>query len=456
MNTKVKKDHLKKEDRNNILLSLERRESLKDIAEEIGAHPSTISREIRKHIKINRNSRVVGKRINDCTHRTNCPMTIFHGECEANRRCPRSSCYNCSHICGPNKCNYYEKEICPSLLKAPYVCNGCKKKFGSSINFCTFEKRFYEPTLAQEEYEETLSSSRSGFRLKGEEKREFEETLKVAIKEKGQSPNHIFSTIRNYDPTYKTPVGLTTTYKMINEGAFDELCRLDLDEAVKRKKRRDYSKTANTKQEKKPRNIYVGRSYLDYIPFIADNDLNVVQMDTVEGIKGGKVLLTLFFSNTQLQLYYVLESKSNSEVTRVFRVLRATLGLELFRALFPAILTDRGCEFTKPDEIEFDNEGNRLTNVFFCDPQRSDQKGAAERNHRELRKILPKGTAILFDQEKAFLVASSLAAMPRPKLNNKTPYEVFSALYGEDVLRKLGLFYISPKDVILKPSLLLD
>ena len=46
--------------------------------------------------------------------------------------------------------------------------------------------------------------------------------------------------------------------------------------------------------------------------------------------------------------------------------------------MFQVILTDRGSEFTDPAAIEFDAEGNRRTYVFYCDPQRSDQKGSIE------------------------------------------------------------------------------
>jgi IS30 family transposase len=61
--------------------------------------------------------------------------------------------------------------------------------------------------------------------------------------------------------------------------------------------------------------------------------------------------------------------------------------------LFPVILTDRGSEFTDPAAIEFDKDGNRRTYVFYCDPQRSSQKGSIEVTHEFIRRILPKGTS---------------------------------------------------------------
>ena len=42
----------------------------------------------------------------------------------------------------------------------------------------------------------------------------------------------------------------------------------------------------------------------------------------------------------------------------------------------------------------------------------------------------------------------------RPNLGDKTPYEVFASLYGEDLLRKMGAELIHSNNVTLRPSLL--
>ena len=38
-------------------------------------------------------------------------------------------------------------------------------------------------------------------------------------------------------------------------------------------------------------------------------------------------------------------------------------------------------------------------------------------------------------------------------LNNQTPYELLCKKLGEENIKKLGIYYIQPKDIILKPSL---
>ena len=48
-----------------------------------------------------------------------------------------------------------------------------------------------------------------------------------------------------------------------------------------------------------------------------------------------------------------------------------------FFQLFPVILTDNGGEFARVDDIEMNVRGE--SKLFFCDPNRSDQKGRIEK-----------------------------------------------------------------------------
>ena len=78
-----------------------------------------------------------------------------------------------------------------------------------------------------------------------------------------------------------------------------------------------------------------------------------------------------------------------------------------------------------------------------------------ENNHEFIRRILPKGTS--FDsltQEDVQQMLNHVNSYKRKKLNNKSPYETFAFLHGEEVLRKLRADFVSSQDVILKPELL--
>jgi IS30 family transposase len=200
----------------------------------------------------------------------------------------------------------------------------------------------------------------------------------------------------------------------------------------------------------------VGRSYKDFLAFTEDMESSaIVQMDTVEGRIGGKVLLTLCFVNSSFMLAYLRDANTSKSVTDIFQMLWKILGKKYFMELFPVILTDNGSEFSNPSAIEFDEAGNRRTHLFYCNPSSPFEKGSGENNHEFIRRILPKGTS--FDnltQHDIQLMQNHVNSYKRKKLNNKSPYEMFSFLHGEAVTRRLGAEFISPQDIVLKPKLL--
>ena len=58
---------------------------------------------------------------------------------------------------------------------------------------------------------------------------------------------------------------------------------------------------------------------------------------------------------------------------------------------------------------------------------------------------------LLYQIQKAF---GNVAAIPRPQYNDKTSAQMFIAIYGEDIFKKLGGVYVTPKDANLTPRLL--
>ena len=123
--------------------------------------------------------------------------------------------------------------------------------------------------------------------------------------------------------------------------------------------------------------------------------------------------------------------------------------------LFPVLLTDNGSEFSNPAALENAPDGAPRSRLFYCDPCASWQKGSVERNHEFLRLILPKGTS--FDalaQADINTVLSHVNSYSRPALNDKAPFDLFSFIYGEDLLVRLGLRRIPANGILLKPALL--
>ena len=102
-----------------------------------------------------------------------------------------------------------------------------------------------------------------------------------------------------------------------------------------------------------------------------------------------------------------------------------------------------------------DEWGEVRTRVFYCDPQRSDQKGGIEVTHEFIRRILPKGTSFShLTQADISLMMSHINSYTRKKLNNRSAHQLFSFFYGDDILDRLDIHQIPANDINLTPKLL--
>ena len=326
---------------------------------------------------------------------------------------------------------------CPLLDKAPFVCNGCPKRRQN----CGFKKIFYLAKQAQKQYEQTLVEAREGTPLNSQTFWDMDKIISDGVK-KGQHIYHILK-------THNLDVSSSTVYRHIRKG-YLSIAPIDLARAVKFKDRRKNNLPSIPKEAKK------GRSYEDFQNYLSLNQLNYwLEMDTVMGRMGGKVLLTFNLSFCNFIFARLLDNKTALEVTKHLYDIKNTLyqADKDFFQLFPVILTDNGGEFARVDDIEMDVRGE--SKLFFCDPNRSDQKGRIEKNHTLIRDILPKGTS--FDnltQEDINLICSHVNSVKRAALNGKSAYELFTFTYGEEISKLLGISKIPAEDVCQSSTLL--
>ena len=185
---------------------------------------------------------------------------------------------------------------------------------------------------------------------------------------------------------------------------------------------------------------------------------NIVEMDTVIGKqKDKKCIMTLYFRNSKLMLMFLIDKYKTKAVSDIFKRLRKQLGYDLFKKVFEIVLTDNGWEFSKPNDIEFDyNTGEKLINIFYCNPYSSWEKGGIERNHEFIRYIIPKG--ITFDQQtkkNVIYMMNNINNVKRKSMEYKTPYELFKNIYGEECTKKLHLTHIKQDEVDLSYKLLI-
>lgn len=424
--------HLDIDERYTIEHSLNKGISITQIALTLRRSFSSISREIKKH-SVKRRTGALGKGYNNCALQFECRISFICND----RNCRYTYCRFCK-LCN-SLCHDYEPSSCKLLEKSPYVCNGC-----SRLSRCTLEKTVYKAKSAQKDSVFLLKESRSGISITEDELNRIDRLISPLLK-KGQSIHHIYG--NNSD---EIMLDEKTLYNYVDQGLLSAK-NLDLPRKVRYRPRK--SKNKNYKVDKKCR---IGRTFEDYQVFLRDNpDIGIVEMDTVEGTKGGKVLLTLHFTASRLMLAYIRNSNTSKSVIDIFNMLWQELGEDTFRELFQVILTDNGSEFSNPKAIEFDQNGNRRTRIFYCDAYSSYQKPRVENNHEFIRRVIPKGKSMNgLEQEQIYLMMSHINSYGRRKLKDKSPIDVFSFLHGDDVIQKLGITRVSPNDIILKPKLL--
>jgi len=426
-----KNKHLTSEERMQIEGWLGEQMPLKQIAEKLDKHPATISREVRARA-VTSNKGAPYRIRNRCVRKMDCnKLYLCMDKIHCNRKC--SSCSLCNEIC-PD----YVEQICYKLFEPPYVCNGCTDEYQ-----CVLGKKYYINKKAQEAYREKLVESRVGVNITEDELISLDEMVSPLIG-RGQSLHHIVA--NNAD---KFNISERSIYRYVDGGLLSAR-NIDMPRVCRMKPRK--TKPVIHKVDSGCR---IGRTYADFETFIKENPVSVVEMDSVIGRIGGKVLLTLMFTSCDFMLAFIREHNTSQSVIDIFNMLFDLLGAEVFNAIFPLLLTDNGSEFSNPLKLEFDNDGNRRTHIFYCDPNSSFQKPHVELNHEFIRRILPKGSS--FDnlaQDDVNLMMSHINSYPREKLGNKSPMDLFGFLFGWEPLAKLKMIKIPANDIFLKPALL--
>lgn len=326
---------------------------------------------------------------------------------------------------------------CEKTERAPFVCNGCPNK-----NKCKKNKYFYYAKDANDNYRKVLVESREGIDFKNSEFR----TMDKIIKEEVNKGHSFYMIVQNH-PEFNITERTLYYYQ---ENGYLSTKNIDLVRKVRyRKRKRNVPKN---KSERKEQICRINRTYNDFLEYKEKNNINYyVEMDTVEGIKGHSVLLTLCLIPFNFMLAYKLEEQTISEVTNKINDLKKILGYELFHKIFPVILTDNGKEFKRPDLIENNGDDVIDTKVFYCDSKRSDQKGSIEVTHEYIRRYIKKG--IDFDnytQEDIDLMMNNINNSTREKLDGSTPYNELVKKFGYENTKKIRILLYPRKRYYMK------
>jgi IS30 family transposase len=405
--------------------------SIKQIAFKLDKSTSTISREIRAHAM--QSDKYAPYRVhNRCVRRSVCKRRqICEDRPDCTKRC--SACNLCNGLCDD-----YQEQVCVMLFDPPYVCNGCSEE-----RRCVLRKKYYLHKPAHDAYRETLRESRVGANITEDELLALDGFVSPLIM-RGQSVHHIVS---------NNPDSFNVSEKSICRyvsGGLLKAKNIDMPRAVRLRPRK-----TKPVEHKVDSGCRIGRTFADYGAFIGKTGVSPAETDSVIGRVGGKVLLTMMFKSCDFMLAFIRERNTSQSVTDVFDRLCTLLGAERFKTIFPVCLADNGSEFSNPQKLEFDAQGNRRTWVFRCDPYASFQKPNVELNHEFIRRILPKGTSFDgFTQNDINLMMSHINSYSREKLNDRSPFDLFGFLCGYDALEMLGLSRIPHNEILLRPALL--
>ena len=391
---------LTRHERNTVERMLDRNRSAREIAAELGRSPSTVTREVAAHRYVT------------------APRSRYGEPAPAD-------------LSG----------ACPRLSAWPRCCNGCSHRRGYG---CSRRPRvFYSARRAQEAADAELSASRSGI----DETEEGAAAKLAAIRDglaRGLSPQQIAAT---------TPgLSASTVYRWVDAG-YDGMTNMELRRKVGYRPR-------SRRAPKRATSHSARRSHASFLALGEDACAAAWEMDTVEGSRGDSArLLTLLHRPSRFQLALPLPDGTCASVLAALSSLRGVLGEDGARRAFGAVLTDNGSEFADEGAIAaLLGERDGETRLFYCDPRQSQQKGACEKNHVEIRKLLPKGAGARFDRLTAAdcaLLMSQVNSEPRGALGFLTPARMLRMALGEDasaLMDAFGIEELAPGELDLTPG----
>lgn len=428
-------------ERKEIEEGLGRSDPFRAIARLIGRSPSTVSREVRE----NRHARAFKGRRSACRDRNWCKRVGVCAECvREGAFCAGCDARDCRDRCGA----YAEQVACDVLVRAPWVCNGCRKnRYG-----CNRANRFvYDAQVAQSASDGRRSDSRRGIDMEPERAEAALARIKDGLS-RGLSPYEI-------SVLYEDVVGVhrSTIYRWVDAG-YGGLTNLELERKVGFKPRKKAPRKSTSHSPK--------RSHDEFLRLPEERRASRTELDCVIGRSADtQAVMTLYNLPSHLQLALLLEKHDCANVKKGLAGVRDAMPEGMHARWMRTVLTDNGEEFADEDGIgalagELVEDGELEVRLYYCDPRQSQQKGSCEKNHTEIRQVLEKGM-FAFDE----LTGADMAVLmshansnPRASLGGKTPIQMLRFVYGETeanaLLDALGIQEVGRDELMLKPEIL--
>ena len=280
----------------------------------------------------------------------------------------------------------------------------------------------YSAIKGQEDHDEKASTK--GPHLKIGKNYELAEKIEDYILKENYSPYAAIEKLKD-DPSYcETPISVRTLYNYIDQEFLPNVTKKDLPRKGKS------SKGKYTRVTRRIRDVDAKR--IDDRPEEAHerSGLGHWEMDCIESGrgKGRACLLVLVERRSRKTLMFKLRSQTQKEVQRRLDQFEKKIGIKRFRAMFKTITVDNGSEFLDWRNIErsyVSRQGILRTQIYFCHPYHSWERGTNEQVNGHIRRFVPKGCAIAEYSTKEILeIQEWLNDYPRKVLNGKSANEV--------------------------------
>lgn len=227
------------------------------------------------------------------------------------------------------------------------------------------------------------------------------------------SPDVVVEKAKENFPASIVP-STSTLYNWIDSGIM-ETKNIDLLEKVGRKPRET--------KGKERRNKKVFGDSIEVRPKSVENreEFGHWEIDTVVGNKDADepVLLTLVERKIRFEKIFKIASQRASDVDQILKAFIKQLnGLE--GEIFKTVTSDNGSEFANLSKL------TDKTEVYFCHPYASYERGTSENQHKIIRRFLPKHQSLKdVTDNQVRRIQQWMNDYPRRILDYKTPHQAF-------------------------------
>jgi len=242
----------------------------------------------------------------------------------------------------------------------------------------------YAPERAEEEYRKHLKEKGRGLKIKKDMK--LAERIEEIIIDKKYSPAAALMLIKQSGESFDVEIkSVTTIYNYIKRG--DVFDNLQMQDCPYRKKAKTRKSIKRAKRATKGRSIEDRPKEID-----TREEFGHWEMDTVKGRKKNKkTLLVLTERKTRHEIMEPLKSNTTEETRKALNRIEKQFKSDFFK-IFKTITVDNGVEFSDCDSMKkaLYRVGKR-TDIYYCHPYCSSERGSNENQNRLIRRHLPKG-----------------------------------------------------------------